>query len=498
MESSHPNLRQHNRMVEMIQPPVDGLLSNIDLAPTPISQRTWNLWHIASLWVGMSVCIPTYMLASSMIDAGMNWWQSLLAIFLGNAIVLVPLLVNAHAGTRYGIPFPVYVRSSFGIFGANVPSILRSLVACGWFGIQTWIGGLAIHAILSILWQPWQQFGGNWQFMGYSLSHYLSFFIFWLMNMFFVWKGTESIKWMETLAAPFLLLMGILLLIWAITKVGGIGTILARSDALIEQKQTHSILDFLLKLFIPWLTAMVGFWATLSLNIPDFTRYARSQKDQMVGQGLGLLTTMPLYSFIGIAVTGATLILYHEAIWDPIQLLSRLTSEYHSPILGIIALLFLIVATLSTNIAANVVSPANSFSNLVPNHISFRNGGLIAGLIGILIMPWKLLDMYQLWLITYSGLLGAVGGVIICDYWVIRRLNLNLVDLYRVDGEYRYENGFNRKAFIALGAGLGTALVGKLVPALDFLFNGAWFSAAIVSFLVYWLLMGDKIHSVNS
>jgi nucleobase:cation symporter-1, NCS1 family len=398
-----------------------GALTNPDLAPVPPEGRTWNLWHIASLWVGMSVCIPTYMLAASMIDAGMNWWQSLLAILLGNAIVLVPLVLNAHAGTRYGIPFPVFARASFGTVGAHVPSILRSLVACGWFGIQTWIGGLAIHVILSILWSGWAELGGSWQLMGHGLPLYLSFLAFWAINMYFVRAGTESIKWLETLAAPFLIVVGLALLVWAIGAVGGFGELVRQSNALSTEGGQLPFGAFMLGLFIPWLTAMVGYWATLSLNIPDFTRYARSQRDQGLGQALGLLTTMPLFAFIGVMVTSATVVLYGHAIWNPIDLLARLTADYGSPALGVVAMLVLVLATLSTNIAANVVAPANSFSNLSPRRISFRLGGLIAGGIGIAILPWKLLDMYQMWLITYSGLLGAVAGVMICDYVVIRR-----------------------------------------------------------------------------
>ncbi|HMB91287.1 MAG TPA: NCS1 family nucleobase:cation symporter-1 [Rhodothermales bacterium] len=467
----------------------DNRLTNADLAPTPLAERTWNRWHIASLWVGMSVCIPTYMLASSMIEAGMTWWQSLLAILLGNAIVLVPLILNAHAGTKYGIPFPVYARASFGITGAHIPSLLRSLVACGWFGIQTWIGGLAIHVIIGILWEGWNGLGGDATFMGYTLPHYLSFLLFWCINMYFVWAGTESIKWLETAAAPFLVLMGLALLGWAIAKVGSLGAILDQSNQLIESEQDLSFWPFLFTLFFPWLTAMVGYWATLSLNIPDFTRYAKSQQDQAVGQAVGLLSTMPLFAFIGVAVTGATLILYGEAIWNPVDLLARLTEDAGSPLLGLLAMLVLVIATLSTNIAANVVAPAISFSNVAPQKISFRIGGFIAGFSGIIIMPWLLLDMYQTWLISYSGLLGAVGGILLCDYVVLRRLTLSLPDLYHERGTYTYANGFNRSALIALVAGIGVALLGKIIPSLVLLFNGAWFSAALVSFAVYYVLM---------
>ncbi len=265
-------------MVELAEPLPPSALVNADLAPTGIGRRTWNLWHIASLWVGMSVCIPTYMLAASMIDAGMSWRQSLLAIFLGNAIVLVPLVINAHAGTRYGIPFPVYARAAFGVRGAHIPSLLRSVVACGWFGIQTWIGGLAISALLAILWPSWRTLGGEWRFMGYGLPQYLGFVLFWVVNLYFVWAGTESIKWLETLSAPFLIATGLALLGWAAAKVGGIGAILDRAEALRPSLPTARMSFF--GVFVPWVTAMVGYWATLSLNIPDFTRYARSQRDQ--------------------------------------------------------------------------------------------------------------------------------------------------------------------------------------------------------------------------
>ncbi len=467
-------------------------LFNVDLAPVPMADRTWTLWNVAALWVGMSVCIPTYLLAANMVKAGMNWWQSLAAIFLGNAIVLVPLVLNAHAGTRYGIPFPVFARAAYGTSGAHLPSLLRSLVACGWFGIQTWIGGTAINAILGILWPGWQHLGGPARFMGYGVPDYLSFFLFWLVNMYFVWAGTESIKWLETVSAPFLILVGVLLLFWASSKAGGLAAILESSNRLVEARGETSAWGFFFGIFLPWLTAMVGYWATLSLNIPDFTRFARSQRAQAWGQALGLLTTMPLFAFVGVAVTTATVLLYGEAIWNPVELLARLIAEYQSPVLGVAALGVLLVATLSTNIAANVVAPANSFSNLAPHRISFRFGGLLAGVLGILIFPWRLLDLYQTWLIGYSGLLGAVGGVILCDYLVIRRRVLNVADLYREEGEYGYRNGFNLRALAATAIGIALALAGRLGGDWSFLFNGAWFFATGASFLAYYLMMSRR------
>jgi NCS1 family nucleobase:cation symporter-1 len=431
----------------------------------------------------MSVCIPTYMLAAALIQAGLTWPAALAAIFVGNGVTLVPMLINGHAGTRYGIPFPVFLRAAFGPRGAHVPALLRGAVACGWVGIPTWIGGLAIHEMLSLIWSNWPLLGGDWQWMGFTFPHYLAFLMFWAMNLYFVWHGTESIKWLETLAAPLLIVAGLALFWWAAVRAGGIGAMFAGATTL------GGAQPFSFSLFLPWVTAMVGFWATLALNIPDFTRFARSQREQAFGQTLGILTTMPLFAFIGIAVTSATVTIYGEAIWNPVTLVARMTVDLDSPLLGLIVLFVLLIATLTTNIAANIVAPANAIANLSPQRITARAGGLIAATIGIVILPWKLLDAYQTWLITYSGLLGAVGGVIVCDYLLVRRGQLRLADLYAEGGAYWYDMGVNRRGMIALGTGALVAMVGLLHPSVRFLFNGAWFSAAIVAFVLYAMLM---------
>jgi len=459
-------------------------LINADLAPTAPAARTWNLWHIASLWVGMSVCIPSYMLASTMIGAGMGWRASLLAVFLGNLIVLAPMVVTAHAGTRYGIPFPVFARAAFGTRGTHVPSLLRALVACGWFGIQTWVGGLAIHALLGVAWPAFTALGGGWRFMDHTAAEFVSFFVFWAVNLYFVWAGTESIKWLQTVSAPLLIALSLSLLWWGASAAGGVGAMLAGADRLSAGGGGAG-----LAVFLPWVTAMVGYWATLSLNIPDFSRFARTQRDQAVGQALGLLTTMPFIAFIGVAVTGATVVAFGEAVWNPVDLLARLSERSGNPLLGVVAMAALLVATLTTNIAANIVAPANSFSNLAPQRVGFRLGGLIAGAIGVLIVPWALLDRYQTWLITYSGLLGAAAGVLLADYVLVRRGVLVVEELYDSRGRYAYRDGVNPAAMVALAAGVATALVGLVVPGLRLLFDAAWFSGAIVAAVVYRALM---------
>ena len=451
----------------------DTRLFNKDLAPTKINQRTWGTYNIASLWIGMSVCITTYMLASGLIAGGMNWWQALMTITLGNIIVLVPMVLNAHAGTKYGIPFPVLARAAFGTLGSNIPALLRAVVACGWFGIQTWIGGQALNSLISVLIPQWAV---------WSLGPAAGFLIFWAMNVYFIINGMESIRMLEALGAPFLLVVGIALLVWAYVKGGGWGPILS-------QPSKFQTAGEFWRFFIPSLTGMVGYWATLSLNIPDFSRYAKSQKAQILGQAIGLPPTMALYSFIGVAVTSATVIIFGEAIWDPVLLLTK----FHNPIVVIISLLALMVATLTTNIAANVVSPANDFANLYPKKITFIRGGMMTAVFGIIIMPWKLLSDYSAyifgWLVGYSGFLGPIAGILICDYFLVKKRKLKVVDLYKRNGEYEFTNGFNLKAIYSLMAGIFIALIGLLVPTLRFLYDYSWFVGFAVSFIVYLIFM---------
>jgi len=460
--------RAPGELYEMDRPPEASQLSNADLVPTRLVQRTWGTYHIASLWVGLSVCIPTYMLAAGLVGGGMNWSQAVFTIMLGNLIVCVPMVLIAHAGTRYGIPFPVLARASFGVLGSNVPALLRALVACGWFGIQTWIGGQAIYTMLRIAFPAWEP--------PHAMA--LGFAIFWLWNMYIVVRGSESIKFLEAWAAPFLIVAGLALLAWAVVRAQGLGPVLARPS---KFATTGEFLTF----FVPSLTAMVGFWATLALNIPDLSRFARNQKAQVWGQFLGLPPTMTLFAFIGVAVTSASAIIFGEPIWDPVQLLSRI----ESPILILLSLFALLIATLTTNVAANVVAPANGFANLWPKRINFARGGILTGIVGIAIMPWKLLenaDRYIGWLIAYSGFLGPVAGIFIADYWVVRKARLSLADLYARDGLY---GRWNPKALVALGTGVAAALIGLLVPALKPLYDYAWFVGFGVAFALYAVLM---------
>lgn len=547
----------------------DSPLYSKDLAPIPPQERTWTTWNLATLWVGMAVCIPTYMLAASMITSGISWWAALLIIGLGNLIVTIPMVLNGHAGTKYGIPFPVVGRAAFGTQGIHVASLIRALVACGWFGIQTWLGGLALFAI------GWILTGGSPADIpsGTGIGQFVGFGLFWLMNVYFIWKGTESIRWLEEWSAPILIGMGIVLIAWGWYQAGSFSLVLQQSEQLkqttvvynndehpaslkinplkdkngavkatkvaawgkadaatphqsdwqelgavdwnnLKVGHTNAVLSgsrILVQFsdgenqssiieakeateegtswltYLGFLTIMVGFWGTMAISVADITRYVPTQRSQVVGQFLGLPGTMILYSFVGIFVTCAAIINFdgiligEDAPWDPVQLLNQFESKW----VVLVAQLFMLIATLSTNIAANVIAPANAFSNVAPKAISFRTGGFITALVGIIICPWALIGDIVSILLFVSGLLGPVLGVLVADYYLVRKTNLNLEALFLPNGTYQ---GFNRAAMIALIIGVGIVLIGFFVPQLAILYQLSWFSGFFVALLVYWAI----------
>ena len=429
----------------------------------------------------MAHCIPTYMLASGLMTTGMSWWQALITILLGNTIVLVPILLNSHPGTKYGIPFPVFARAAYGTIGSNLPALMRALVACGWFGIQSWLGGEALHTLFRSLLPSWPTLLGS-GFGGHTATEWLSFLLFWGINVYIIYRGMDLLREVENWAAPFVLVMTTILLVWAIRQAHGLGPLLHQPGRL------HSFREFL-PVFIPSLTAMIGYWATLSLNMPDFTRFGRSQREQMIGQVIALPTTMSLFAAMGVMITSATVIIYGQPIWDPVQLVGR----FQAPVVVAISMFTAVVATLAVNIAANVVSPANDFANAFPKLISFKTGGLITGIVGILMQPWRLLadasGYIYTWLLGYSGGLGSIAGVLIADYWVVHGKRLRLEDLYLPDGAYHYRGGWNLKAAAATLVGCALAWGGLVVPALKPLYDYAWFVGFGVAFAVYVLLM---------
>ncbi len=456
-----------------------------DLAPVPVAKRDWSTYNYAALWISMAHCIPTYMLSSGLIAEGMNWWQALFTILLGNTIVLIPILLNSHPGTKYGIPFPVFARASYGTIGSNLPAIMRALVACGWFGIQAWIGGQALHTFMKSIIPAWPTLLGG-AVGGHTPTEWLSFLVFWAMNIYIIYRGMNLLRAVENWAAPFVLVMTALLLAWAVWRAGGLGYLVTHPGKLNTWVKFKPV-------FIPSLTAMIGFWATLSLNMPDFTRFGRSQREQAIGQTVALPTTMTVFAAMGVIITSAAAVIYSNEsmnqLWDPVLLVGHFTQ----PVIVAISMFTVVVATLSVNIAANVVSPANDFANAMPKYISFRTGGLITGILGIVMQPWKLLadpEGYIFkWLVGYSGGLGSIAGVLIADYWIVRDKNFILADLYKEEGAYTYAKGWNWRAVVATLLGCFFAWIGLAVPAMKALYDYGWFVGFGVAFGVYALLM---------
>ena len=477
----------------------DTSLSNADLAPVAPERRTWNWWHIAALWIGMAICIPTYTLASSLVDRGWTWQAAVAAVVLGNIVVLVPIALNSHAGTRYGVPFPVLARASFGVLGANLPALLRGFVACGWFGIQTWIGGWAIFKLLEVLWPGIATLPAFLpRFVGLGTGEFLCFMLFWAMNVWIVLRGMDSIKFLETWGSPFLLVVGVALLVWAVVRAGGLGPMLENPGGRVAGRSGG-----LGGVFGAGLTSAVAFWGTMALSIPDFSRFARSQRDQIIGQAVGLPGTMALFAFIGAVVTNATAVVFGARIADPVALLARIGG----PLMIILSMAGLTVATLTTNIAANIVAPANGFSNLAPSRISFKAGAMITAVIGIVMLPWRLYNdaaaYIFTWLIGYGALLGPVAGIMIADYFLVRRGELRVDDLYRRGGTYEYARGVNWIAVIAFVLGVLPNLPGFVAaisgtpttPLFTTLYNWAWFVGFGVAAVSY--LLGMKLSDVR-
>ncbi|MFE3410864.1 NCS1 family nucleobase:cation symporter-1 [Streptomyces mirabilis] len=474
----------------------DSRFANADLVPVPIARRTWGTYNYLALWVGMAHCIPSWTLASGLVALGMDWKQAVLTIALANVIVLVPMLLTGHAGTKYGIPFPVFARASFGVRGANLPAMVRAAVACCWFGIQTWIGGEGIFLLAGKL------FGHDWlnagAISGTPWTQWLSFVVFWLVEVAIITRGMETLRRVENWAAPLVIVGALVLLGFMAAKAGGFGPLL-------DQPSRLGWGSGFWKVFFPSLMGMIGFWSTLSLNIPDFTRFGGSQRAQLWGQALGLPTTMTLFAILSVLVTSGSQAVYGAPIWDPIALSAKMSNTVGA----LFALLIVMVATLSVNIAANVVSPAYDLSHLLPRLISFRTGALITGVVGILIMPWKLIANPHVYIFTWlgfvGGLLGTVSGILIADYWIMRRTRLALGELYQSDGRYWYTGGWNLRAVaafviggvLAVGGSYSTVVNGAkqgpfpadgVIPILKPLADYGWAVGLASALLVYTLL----------
>ncbi|MEV7084789.1 NCS1 family nucleobase:cation symporter-1 [Streptomyces sp. NPDC093085] len=481
--------------------PEDPRFVNADLLPVPVARRRWTTYNFAALWIGMAHNIPSWLLASGLVTLGMDWKQAVLTIALANVIVLLPMMLTGHAGPKYGIPFPVLARASFGLRGANLPAMIRAAVACAWFGIQTWIGGQGIFVLLGKVFGGWADAS---RIGGQPWTLWLCFLLFWALELAIIHRGMDTLRRFENWAAPFVIVGALALLVWITVKAGGLGPLLDQPSRLGWGAAFWPV-------FFPALMGMIAFWSTLSLNIPDFTRFGAGQRAQIRGQALGLPTTMTLFALLSVFVTSGSQAVYGAAVWDPVELAAKTDNVF-----GLLfALVTVLVATISVNIAANVVSPAYDLANLAPKLVDFRTGALITGVVGVVIMPWKLTATPELYIFTWlglvGGLLGTVAGILIADYWIVRRTVLDLAGLYRPGGPYWYRNGWNPRAVLAFAVGGVLAVGGShsapgtgpfpedgLIPVLKPLADYGWAVGLAASLLVYLLLTTAGARSVRT
>lgn len=452
---------------------------NEDLRPCTLAEHSWPASKFAALWVGMCLCLPTYSLASGMIALGMNWWESVLTVFVGSCIVLGAILLVSHAGTKYGIPYPVFARLWFGTRGAHIPALARAVIAAGWFGINSWFGGQALDAILVHVLPAWQ---------GLSFHLAAAFFIFWAINVAIAMRGPQAIGRLAQIAAPTVALGAIALLLWAASSAGGFGPMLATPAKIHGYSFWNA--------FYPSVVGVIAFWATMALNIPDYTRYAKSQRGQMIGQAISMPLTMAAFSFVGIAVTSATVLLFGKALWDPVDLITK----FPTPVV-VVAGIIVILSSVTINVGANVMAPARAFENVSPKYVTFATGAVMTGLLSLAMEPWRMLATYGAyiftWLGTYGAMLGAFDGIAIADYWLVRKRRLDLAQLYTPGGIYSYAKGINVRAVFALLVGWIVAAAGIFVPAFHFLWSGGWLFSLLGGLFAYWVLMRGESSTIS-
>ncbi|KAH7319845.1 permease for cytosine/purines, uracil, thiamine, allantoin-domain-containing protein [Stachybotrys elegans] len=470
------------------------MLTNHDLKPVEKQRRTWGPWNFVGFWIADSFNINTWMISSSMIINGLSWWQAWLCVWIGYAIAGFFIVLTGRIGAVYHVGFPVVGRSSFGIWGSLWPVFNRAAMACIWYGVQAYIGGHCVYLMIRSIWLNWDRdripdtFGGS----ATTTADFVSFFIFWLCSLPAIWFPVHQIRHLFTVKAFIVPIAGIAFLIWAVVRAGGIGPI-------IRQPNTVHGSDLAWEMVNGIMSSIANF-ATLIVNDPDFSRFARKPKDALWSQLITIPTGFAITSFIGIIVSSSSTIIYDEAIWDPLELLGRFIDDGGSGQrfgVFVIAAAFAL-AQLGTNIAANSVSAGTDMTALLPRYINIRRGGYICAAIGLAMCPWNLLssnNQFTLYLSSYSVFLSSIAGVMISDYYFVRRGYLELKELYdgRKTGPYYYTFGIHWRAYAAYVSGIlinvvGFAgAIGRDVPmGATYIYRVNFFAGFIVASSMYW------------
>ncbi|QSO47406.1 NCS1 family nucleobase:cation symporter-1 [Alicyclobacillus mengziensis] len=462
-----------------VQIPFDEALSNANLRPIAQSERKWSWYSYMALWMGMVHNIFNYEVAASLIVLGMNIWQALLTIFVADLILMVPLALNGYVGNKYGIPFPVFARLAFGVFGANIPALIRAFVAIGWFGVQSFLGSTALNALLILLIPSWSHMSGT--FLGLPGNGWIALLLFWVLQGVVATHGMDVIRRFENWAGPVILIVMLGLVVWAVTVLHGMGPIFTEPSKFKSSGAFWAV-------FGPGVISVIGSWASMGLNIPDFTRFSRSTKDQVVGQFVGLPITTFVFSLMASFITSATIVAFGSAIWDPVQLLQH----FKSPVVLILGAAALTIATMSVNVASNLVSPIYDLINAFPRKLNFRSAAIVSMVIAFVIMPWKLMQSPQgidTLLNTAGAFLGPATGIVIADFWLLRTRRVKLTDLYTREGVYRYSKGFNVTAIVVLIISMLVSFAGNFLPIFKVFAGYGWLIGVVLGFVLYYIVM---------
>jgi NCS1 family nucleobase:cation symporter-1 len=460
----------------------DARLTNPDLVPVPVEQRRWTWWHFGTLWMGMVHNIFNFTWIGGLVAVGISIPQALAIAIVGSLIQAALIGFTGKVGARHGIPFAVWGRSAFGVYGTNVIALLRGAVAIGWFGVQSYLAALAINVLLRAAIPAWRGLDHT-VVLGLAANFWIAMVIYWLFNFLIIRHGMETVRRFEVWAGPLVFVVMFALVVWAVGYGGGIGPIFASPSR-------YSTGEYLVHQFVPGVALFIaGSWATMVLNMPDLTRFARSNREQFWGTMLGLPLAQTVYYVMASVIVSATLLVFHKALWNPPDVLQAIDN----PGLSIFGALLLAVASLSVNIPANIVSPAYDLTNLLTRWLTFRRGAVISIVIAFAYAPWRLMQTPQALFSVLDNIgvvLGPATGILIADYFVVRRQRLDVPGLFDRHGPYRAVGGFNPVGLGVLIASWIPLFVGEVVPQVGFLYKNAWFVGVLLGFLGYLAAVG--------
>lgn len=464
-------------------PGTSARLYNRDLAPSKREGRTWSAYSIFTLWANDVHSLGNYTFAIGLFALGLGGWQVLTALGVGAVLLFVLLTLAGFMGEKAGVPFPVMSRISFGVYGAQIPALIRGIVAIAWFGIQTYLASIVLRVLVIALFPGLAPLDEG-AFLGLSALGWITFVALWIIQVVIVSYGMEMIRKYEAFAGPIILVTFVAIAVWMLWK----------ADFAIAWSTPESLTGWpMWSKILGGGMLWVSIYATFLLNFCDFTRGAKSKRSILLGNLWGIPINMLLFGSIVVIMAGAQFKIDGTIITSPADIVATIPNT----LLLALASLALIILTIAVNLMANFVAPTYALVNLFPKHLNFRRAAIVSAVIGLVILPWNLYDspvVINYFLGGLGALLGPLFGIIMADYWLVRRAHVNVPDLYSesVDGEYHYRHGVNPRAVVALAVSGVVALLFVFVPALHPLADFSWLIGALLGALVTLLIANRK------